>query len=188
MDPLTLMLIASAAMQVAGSFQQAQAAKAAGRYNAEVAYRNAAIARASAASDQGDMGRQQARVLGAIRAGYGASGVTMEGSPMDVFQSSAAESELDILRRGYQGELEAMGFNAQAKAELMSAKSQAQGAYLQGASNLLMAGAQGQQAGLFSSKTGTPLSLSSSSASTSSSSGSYQILPPSYSSGLTRVR
>lgn len=55
------------------------------------------------------------RTRGAMRAAYGAAGVTVEGSPLDVLAESAAAAELDKLTTQYQGELTAKGFQADAR-------------------------------------------------------------------------
>lgn len=55
------------------------------------------------------------KTLGAMRAAYGAAGVTVDGSPLDVLAESAAAAELDKLTIQYQGELTAKGYQTDAR-------------------------------------------------------------------------
>lgn len=47
---------------------------------------------------------ESSKILGQMRASYGASGVTMEGSPLEVLRESAKNAELDALYTRYAGE------------------------------------------------------------------------------------
>lgn len=100
-----------AAVAVAGSIQQSQQAKAAAKYNQQVAENNAIAARSKAAADAAAQNRQARMKLGAMRANYGASGITMEGSPIEVMAQSAAMAELDRQNILYGGEINAVGFS-----------------------------------------------------------------------------
>lgn len=154
-----VLMVTAAAVAAVGAIRQGNAQAAAYRYQRDIAKQNATISRQQAASDVGDIRRAGRKALGGIRAAYGASGVTLEGSPMDVLEASASQVELDVLRRSYAGELEAMGFKQEAAGYGMAATSARQAGYFQGASNLLLAGAKGQEAGLFSKKAGTPVKV-----------------------------
>lgn len=88
-------------------------------YNAQLAQRNAGIARDQAAADADAQARHARRVIGGARAAYGASGITMEGSPLDVLEMSAANAELDNRSILYKGELRAMGYEDTAGLDLM---------------------------------------------------------------------
>lgn len=122
-DPatLTVLTVASAAAGALGSIRQGQAASAAAKTNAAIASRNATIAAQQAKADAEAKQRQVDQVLGAARAGYGASGVTPEGSPLDVLSSSAALGELDRQNVLYKGRLREIGFQDTAAIETMSA-------------------------------------------------------------------
>lgn len=102
-------------MSAGGALREGSAAKAAGEYNARVNEQNAVLSGARTESDVAALRREQARMLGSIRAAYGASGITMDGSASDVYNDNLVESELDVLNRKYSGELEAMGFRQTAK-------------------------------------------------------------------------
>lgn len=74
------------------------------------------------------MERQSRMVIGSIRAAYGASGVTVEGSPLDVLQMSITDAERDRQQVLYRGELKALGYEDTRTLSLYgaeSAKSQA---------------------------------------------------------------
>ena len=67
----------------------------------------AALARAQAAADAIEERRAQARNLGRARAGLGAAGVTVEGSPIEVLADVAAEGELEAQKILHRGEVAA---------------------------------------------------------------------------------
>lgn len=133
--------IAAAVVGAIGSISQAQAAKNAANYNAQLAERNAVIARQQAAANEDAQRRHANRVLGRMRSGYGASGVTSEGSPLDVLEDSVAEAELDALNIRYQGELGAMGYQSEAAMQRTAGKNAMRQGYFRAAGSLLGAGA-----------------------------------------------
>lgn len=106
----TAATFASAAVGAAGAVQGGRAQAAASEYNARVGERDALVAdqnRVAALQQsrvaQEDRNRETRRTLASIRASYGASGVGMEGSPLDVLADSAFESALDSRRIDYEG-------------------------------------------------------------------------------------
>ena len=111
--------IAGAVISAIGAINQGQQAKDAANYNAAVANNNAIAARQQAAANAAAQERKSRMQLGSIRAGYGASGITMEGSAMDVLEASAATAELDRQNILYGGELKAGGYESTAGLELM---------------------------------------------------------------------
>lgn len=97
-----------------GTIQQANAAAAAQNYNAEIAERDAFVAeqnrqliRRQAQIDAEDKRRENRRVMASIRTSYGASGLELAGSPLDVLEDTALEQELDVARIEYEGEIRA---------------------------------------------------------------------------------
>lgn len=119
----TAVSIAGAAIGAVGALQAGNAASAAATYNARVADRDVAVADQNRKSvlDQtriaaDDKRRDNRRVMSSIRAQYGASGLSMAGSPLDVLQDTAVEQELDVRRiefegrvRGREGALQILG-------------------------------------------------------------------------------
>lgn len=104
----------------AAARQQGEDAKRMADYNAAIAQRNAVIARQQAQVDVEAQQRDKTRRLGAIVAAYGASGVTMEGSPLDVLEASAVEAEREKQNILYKGELRALGFFDEAALNTMA--------------------------------------------------------------------
>lgn len=132
-----IVMVAGAAMSAIGQLQQAQTAKAVGRYNQQLGERNAAIARDQTASEIVRQQRTARRVQGAARAAYGASGVTMEGSPLDVLEDNATQAELDTLTLKYRGELRARGYEQAGSMARFEGDQAARAGRLRAASTLL---------------------------------------------------
>jgi hypothetical protein len=106
--------VAGTAISIAGAQSQASANASAASTNAAIMAQNAKIALDEGNLNAANQQRQTIIALGAARAGYGASGVTAEGSPQDVLGSSAANAELDRQVILYKSRLKAFGFNTQA--------------------------------------------------------------------------
>ncbi len=102
--------IAGTVFKVVGALSAASSARDSANYNAALAERNAGIATQQAAADEAQLRRTAAMRQGAARAAYGAAGVTLEGSPLDVLQASASAAEYDALNLRYRGELRSMGY------------------------------------------------------------------------------
>lgn len=134
--PLIIMAV-GAVVAAKGAADQARAQANAQNYNAAIAARNAVIARDQAARDAQAQQRNAYRQLGAMRAAVGASGVTMEGSALDLMESSAAEAELDRLNIQYKGELKATGYNEEAVLDRYGATNAVRQGQYQSASILL---------------------------------------------------
>lgn len=125
------------AFTVVSTISQAQAAKKEANYNAAISERNAGIARDQAAADAEAQGRFARQKIGAARAAYGASGVTQEGSPIDVLAMSAANAELDRQNILYKGELRATGYQDTANLDRMRGSSAVKRGYGEAASSIL---------------------------------------------------
>lgn len=125
------------AVMAAGSLIKGSAESNAANYNADVSSQNAAMTRSQGAAAVEKQRRENERALGSIKASYGASGVTMDGSPMDVFASSAAEAELDAQNTAYNYEVKARGYDSEATLSRSRAKSAATGAVFSAAGQLL---------------------------------------------------
>lgn len=105
----------------AGAQAQGEAALRAGNYNAQIAEnealqadRNRQIALQRATLDARDQSVKNRAMQGQIRAAYGASGFGVEGAPLDVLQSTAVESQLDIDKILYKGDVEGANYTDQA--------------------------------------------------------------------------
>ncbi len=84
--------------------EQANKVAEAHEFNASQKERTADLIRKQATEDERRLRVQARREFGGIRAAYGASGVTLEGSPVDVLEDSVATAELDALTIREQGE------------------------------------------------------------------------------------
>lgn len=132
--------VASGVVGVMGAQQQAAATTAAANYQAQVAQRNATVARQQASAEADDQRRENRRQLGSIRAAYGGSGIEMAGSPLDVLEDTTLEQELDVERIGYRGELRAAGEVDKANLSKLEAENAKKTGAIGAATSLLKAG------------------------------------------------
>lgn len=103
----------SAVVGAAGAIRQGNAEAASAEYNAQINERNAIVADQNrkisleqARVDVEDKRRENRRNLSSIRAAYGASGLDLAGSPLDVLEDTAIEMELDASRIDYEGRMD----------------------------------------------------------------------------------
>lgn len=127
--------------QIVGTLISGAAEANAAEYNAEVNAQNASSTRQQGVAAVQRQRREGERALGSIRANYGASGITMDGSPMDVFAASAAEAELDARNVAYDYEMKARGYDSEASLQRSRATNVRTGAFLSAAAQLT--GSQG---------------------------------------------
>ena len=129
-------------MSAYGQIQQGKSQAAQAEYNAKLAKRNAKAAKENAVYEARQKRRGTARLIGKQRALYAKAGVTMEGSPLDVLQETAAQGEMDALmiERGYAQQETA--YKSQAKLAKMRARNYKQQGYLAAGSTLLTGGGQ----------------------------------------------
>lgn len=114
------------AISAVGTMKGGQDADAAAQYNAEVSRQTS--------EEQARRDEIQARmVIGSDRANYGASGVQLEGSPLDVLQQSAKTAELDRLTTLYAGATQSAAYKAAGEAAKTSAMFSAAGQLAEGA-------------------------------------------------------
>jgi hypothetical protein len=149
-DPATLAIISAVGtgISVIGALNQGQQAKNAAQFNAQQAQNNALASRQQAEANAAAQQRAARLKLGSMRAAYGASGITMEGSAMDVLEASAATAELDRQNILYGGELKSGGYQSTAGLELMRGENAETGSYFSAGSALLSGAAK---AGAFAS-------------------------------------
>lgn len=132
--------VVSTAVSAVGQMQQAKAQSQAANYNQKVSQRSAKIALQQGAQDAEAQRRKNLITLGAMRGAYGASGVTAEGSPLDVLESSATNMELDRQTILTKARLRAMGYSDDATLSGMSGDSASSAGYV-GAAGILLSGA-----------------------------------------------
>lgn len=83
--------------QVAGAIQEGQSIADAEDFNATIAQQEILISKATRQLERGREKEDIARFIGTQQALFAKSGVTLEGSPLDVIQQSAENLELDVL-------------------------------------------------------------------------------------------
>lgn len=86
-------------------------------FNSQIDLQKATLALQQSAEDERRMRVSNSQQLGDMRAGYGASGVTTEGSPMEALRQSASNAELDALTVRNQGAVAAWNYQNQSKAD-----------------------------------------------------------------------
>lgn len=89
-------------------------------YNKQMDLENAKLTLQNSQMDEQRYRVQAAQQLGEERAGYGAGGVQMTGSALDVMRSSAASAEMDAQSIKYKGMMQAYSYQKQAGLEEMN--------------------------------------------------------------------
>lgn len=117
----TALTIAGGVMGAIGSIQQGMAAKASADYNAQIAERNALIARQETKAAKETQDRERRLRVGANIARAGASGVGAEAFG-DLFSSSAVQEELDLLTLQSRGLLKEQDYQMSAGLSRMEGK------------------------------------------------------------------
>ena len=130
-------MMAGAAISAAGAIGQANAAKAAATYNAELRERDAFVAMDQATQDAERVARQSRVAAGSLIAGTGASGGDTT-DVLDVLRSSYQESKLDEANILYKGRLKAMGYRESAELDRYQGDVAQQQGYLNSASQFLV--------------------------------------------------
>lgn len=146
---------AAAALSAYSAVSTAQAQKAAGKYDEEVAEQNAEInkragidAQQRGADEAAQIKDRARRIAASQRAGAAAGGVTVDtGSALDLLTETAGMGELDALTRMNNAQREAYGYQvqgmnnkAQGKLARYRGNSQARGTLLTGATNIASMG------------------------------------------------
>ena len=128
--------VIAAGMSVVSAISGAQQQKQAAKYNEKVANQQAQSARDVAAANAGAQRKRSAKTIGTMQAQYAASGVSVEGSPLDVLEQSARDAELDYQNILYGGELSALGHQNTANLERSRGKNAMASGYASAAGSL----------------------------------------------------
>jgi type II secretory pathway pseudopilin PulG len=141
-DPVTIMMgiaIAGAAASAVGSIKAGNEQAAVDKYNAGMQQQQANESLA-AGNTQAAIGQQQTtEKMGQAAAAYGAAGVDMSGSPLEVMSSLAAKGELNRRLTLYQGQTGAAKATNQAGLDLASGGMAQQAGVMQAGTTLLTA-------------------------------------------------
>lgn len=144
-----IFMIMATSMQAVSSMQQANAASNAASFNASQSRINADIATKQAAQDEQSFRMMNQKQIGQSRTAYGASGVGLEGSPLELLSSNAALMELDALRIRQGGANKAQGYYSDAQLNDMKSSSASTGGYISASAQLLGGAAHGYDKGYF---------------------------------------
>ncbi|MBM4071992.1 MAG: hypothetical protein FJ271_24160 [Planctomycetes bacterium] len=140
---LGVALSAAGAALSAGSFlQQGAAEKASARYNAALYERTAQLAEQKAQFDETRHRRLAALRMGQNRAALGDSGVTMSGSALEIFESNAAQEELDALMIKWNATNQVSDLMSNARLERAKGRNALVGGFLGAGASALLGGAK----------------------------------------------
>lgn len=152
-------MAAAAVVGAVGAVQSGQAQAKAAEYNAQVAENNAQAQQQAAAYEESRLRERQRRELGYARAAAGGTGVSMEGSPLDLMAQNAQNAEMDALAVRYQGLLGANASRSQAAGDRLQGEIAQQSGYMKAGTSLLTA-ATSIGGSMFPAKTPTPSATS----------------------------
>lgn len=131
----------SAGLSAVSAISSANQQKAASKYNAKVAENQAIAARQQAGANAEMQRRSSEKKIGSMQASYAASGVSIEGSALDILEESARNAEMDRQNILYGGELRAIGSEGTAMLEKSQGANAQTSGYLSAAGSLFKAGA-----------------------------------------------
>jgi hypothetical protein len=138
MLPLAIIGAAGGIMGAAGALYEGHAAAKAGKYNAKVLQLKAQQLRIQADQEANQQMLKSRKVIGDMQASYAASGVTMEGSPLDIMEESIKYANEDFNQIKHQGEIKAREAEYDAKLARMRGKEAQKASYLSASGSLLM--------------------------------------------------
>ena len=140
MAPMAIMAAGGGILSAAGQLMKGQAEYTASQFNARLLRMQAGQLRQKAVNDAKLAGINARKTIGDMRANYAASGVTMEGSPLDVMEESVRNAQTDIINIKMEGEMSARMREYEAKLETYRGKAARQASYFSAASELMGGG------------------------------------------------
>lgn len=120
-----------------GSIASGMAASQADKYNAQVERRNALIAGYEGEQEMNNKRSENRRNYGTIIAAYGANGLMLDGTALDVLKDSVTQGELDVSTIHYKASMAAEAHREQAKLFDMRSKADETAGIIGAASGLL---------------------------------------------------
>lgn len=130
-----------------GQLLEGYAEESAQNANAQIAEENAQLSLEKAVEDERRLRVLGNKSLADIRTGYAASGITMEGSPLEVLRDSAANVERDALTIRHVGENTARAYRNEAELSRVSGRSARRLGEFGAAATTLTSGAKAAAAG-----------------------------------------
>jgi hypothetical protein len=132
----------SAAVGALGAISSGRQQAAANRYNAQVAEQNAERAVLTSEAEAAREGDRNRRRLATSANAFGASGLDMTGTPLDVMADLASEAALDEQIIRWRGRTQAARFQSQAAQDRAAAQRATTAGFGQAGATLLTAGAR----------------------------------------------
>lgn len=129
--------ITMAVIGAVSAVSQARQQQAASKYNEKVANQQATVANQVAESNAERQKRSAAKKIGSMEAAYAASGVSQEGSVIDVLEESSRNAELDRLNILHGGKLQALGYQNTAALNKAQGKNAMSAGYMSAAGTLI---------------------------------------------------
>jgi hypothetical protein len=120
-----------------GALSEASSQAAAADYNKQLSLRNAGMIRAETYLAIEDKRRETRRQIGQIKAAYGQNNLMMDGTAIDVIADSLSESEYDVAKIRYKGDVQAQGQMESAQLYGMESQSATTAGYWGAGSRLL---------------------------------------------------
>ena len=108
------MMAAGTVVSAYSAYQQGKMQRDLNEYNAKIAENNKVLADQQYAIDHNEHQKRYRRLLGNQRVSYAKSGVTMEGSVIDVIEDSAIASNWEIQKMKYNRDVRKAGYTASA--------------------------------------------------------------------------
>ena len=108
------MMAAGTAVSAYSAYQQGKMQRDLNEYNAKIAENNKILADRQYAIDYRENEKRYRRLLGKQRVGYAKSGVTMEGSVIDVIEDSALANAWEVAKMKYNRDVKKAGYTASA--------------------------------------------------------------------------
>ena len=133
-------------LAVYGQVQQAENAKAVGKYNARLAEAQAKQTEMDAAENIRRKRKENARILATQRSKYAKAGVIEAGTPLELMAETAGNLELDVLDYNRQQRINAQNLRQQGAMDLAMGQNAAQAGYINAGATLLQGA--GQAAGM----------------------------------------
>ncbi|HEV2673378.1 MAG TPA: hypothetical protein VGV37_02485 [Aliidongia sp.] len=133
-------MAATAAVTAASAISAGNAQKSAASYNAQVDQQNAQQQQGVAASQELAQDRSDRQKLGQEASAFGAGGVDMSGTPLDVMADSATQARLNALSIKYNGQVGANRDLSQGAIATFQGNQAQTAGYLNAGSTLLTAG------------------------------------------------
>lgn len=127
--------MAGESIMALGAINEGKSAEIAGEYNAKTAEQNAQYSLLQSAEEENRARMASKKVIGDMRANFGASGIT-GGSALDVLSESSANAELDALTIRHEGKVKYASYMNDAAMSRVAGKNAKMNSYLKAAGYL----------------------------------------------------